>query len=112
MAARLRAARLASTFPGERTADLVVHVEDLRADEETRLGRPVTWEQALKLMVQRYRLQPAPRPAATTRSATLGASDLIAGDGVTDQSRRGQKNPLGRRHPLRREWRRSRNRAS
>ncbi|HWE62497.1 MAG TPA: universal stress protein [Chloroflexota bacterium] len=55
MAARIRAARLNTSFPGERTADLVVHVEDLRQAEEARLGRPVSWEEALQLMVDRYR---------------------------------------------------------
>ena len=55
MAHRLRVARLGTTFPGERTADLVVHVEELRAQEEARLGRPVSWEEALQLLVTRYR---------------------------------------------------------
>lgn len=55
MAVRLRAARLANSFPGERTADMVVHVEDLRAAEEKRLGRPVSWEEALQLLMTRYR---------------------------------------------------------
>ena len=51
-AMRLRAVRLSHSFPGERTADLVVHVEDMRAGEEARLRRPVRWEEALDLMVQ------------------------------------------------------------
>lgn len=55
MAARLRAARLVHSFPGERSADLVVHVEDLREEEEARRGRPVSWEEALEQMVRRYR---------------------------------------------------------
>jgi hypothetical protein len=55
MAARLRAARLANSFPGERTADLVVHVDDLRLHEEAQLERPVSWEEALDLMLRRYR---------------------------------------------------------
>jgi hypothetical protein len=55
MAARLRAAQLGRLFPGERTADLVVHLADLRAAEEERLGHPISWEEALDLLRQRYR---------------------------------------------------------
>jgi hypothetical protein len=55
MAARLRAAQLGRCFPGERTADLVVHLADLRAAEEERLARPVSWQEALDLLLQRYR---------------------------------------------------------
>jgi hypothetical protein len=55
MAARLRAAQLSRLFPGERTADLVVHLADLRAAEEERLGHPVSWEEALELLLRRYR---------------------------------------------------------
>lgn len=55
MAARIRAARLNSIFPGERTADLVVHVEDLRQAEERRSDHDVRWEEALQLFVDRYR---------------------------------------------------------
>ena len=55
MAARLRAAQLGRLFPGERTADLVVHLADLRAAEEERLGRPVSWQEALDLLLRRYR---------------------------------------------------------
>jgi hypothetical protein len=55
MAARLRAAQLGRLFPGERTADLVVHLADLRAAEEERLARPVSWQEALDLFLRRYR---------------------------------------------------------
>jgi hypothetical protein len=68
MAGRLRSVRLANSFPGERTADLVVHVEDLRGEEEARQGRPISWEEALELMVQRYR--------SSRRHARLRLPDL------------------------------------
>ena len=55
VAARLRAARLTRLFPGERTADLVVHLADLRDAEERRQGRPVSREEALGRMLSRYR---------------------------------------------------------
>jgi hypothetical protein len=55
MAARLRAAQLGRLFPGERTADLVVHLADLQAAEEERLARPVSWQEALDLFLRRYR---------------------------------------------------------
>jgi len=54
-AARLRAARLTRLFPGERTADLFVHLADLREAEERRQGRPVSREEALERMLSRYR---------------------------------------------------------
>src|SRR5207245_1277528 len=39
MAAQLRRAQLTRLFPGERTAELVVHLADLRAADEQRRGR-------------------------------------------------------------------------
>jgi nucleotide-binding universal stress UspA family protein len=55
MAGRLRSAQLARLFPGERTADLLVHLADLREAESARQGREISWEEALSQMLQRYR---------------------------------------------------------
>lgn len=55
LADRLRAAQLESLFPGERTADMLVHLADLRAAEEEFLGRPVSWDEALEKMLVRFR---------------------------------------------------------
>lgn len=55
LAGRLRSAQLARLFPGERTADLLVHLSDLRASESERLGRDVSWEDALSKLLHRYR---------------------------------------------------------
>jgi nucleotide-binding universal stress UspA family protein len=68
MAARIRAARLNSSFPGERTADLVVHVEDLRREYQRVTGAAVSWEEALRWLVARYR---SSRRAARLRLPNL-----------------------------------------
>lgn len=68
MAARIRAVRLNSSFPGERTADLVVHVEDLRREYQRATGKAVRWEEALRWLVARYR---SSRRAARLRLPNL-----------------------------------------
>jgi nucleotide-binding universal stress UspA family protein len=55
LAGRLRSSQLARLFPGERTADLLVHLADLREAESARQGREVSWDEALSEMLQRYR---------------------------------------------------------
>jgi len=55
VATQVREARLGSLFPGERTADLFVHLADSRAAEEEFMGRPLPWEEALERMMTRYR---------------------------------------------------------
>src|SRR5262249_28998529 len=55
LAGRLRAAQLTRLFPGERTADLLVHLADLREAEKARLGREVSWDEALTHLLRRYR---------------------------------------------------------
>jgi nucleotide-binding universal stress UspA family protein len=46
MAQRIRARRLGQSFPGERTADILLRLRDFRA-EEARLGHEVSWDAAL-----------------------------------------------------------------
>jgi nucleotide-binding universal stress UspA family protein len=48
---RIRALRLNRYFAGERSADIVVRVADHRAAESARLGRTVTWDEALASFV-------------------------------------------------------------
>ncbi len=55
LAVKLRAAQLTRLFPGERTADLFVHLSDLRAREEARQHRAVSYGEALRAMLARYR---------------------------------------------------------
>lgn len=44
---RIRALHLNRYFPGERSADIVVRVDDHRRAESDRLGRELTWDEAL-----------------------------------------------------------------
>jgi nucleotide-binding universal stress UspA family protein len=44
---KIRARRLNEHFPGERTADVVLRIADHRRMESQRLGRPLTWDEAL-----------------------------------------------------------------
>jgi nucleotide-binding universal stress UspA family protein len=54
MARRIRALGLARYFPGERTADILVHVADFRRQEQARLGRPLRWDEALDQFVKAF----------------------------------------------------------
>lgn len=54
MAQRIRALGLARCFPGERTADILVHVADFREQEQARLGRPVGWDEALTRFAETF----------------------------------------------------------
>jgi hypothetical protein len=55
LAARLRSAQLGGIFPGERTADLLVHLAEFRATEEEFLGRSIPWDDALDMWLKRLR---------------------------------------------------------
>ena len=56
---KLRRAQLTRIFPGERTADLFVHLDDLRAREAEHQGHradhQIDYEDALRMMLARYR---------------------------------------------------------
>ncbi|MBI3973759.1 MAG: universal stress protein [Chloroflexi bacterium] len=61
MAQRIRSRRLGHSFPGERTADILMRLRDFRR-EEARLGHEVAWDAALEHFVIAYgRRQPRRR---------------------------------------------------
>jgi len=59
LAIKLRRAQLTRIFPGERTADLFVHLDDLHAREAEHQGHradhQIDYEDALRMMLARYR---------------------------------------------------------
>ncbi len=61
---RLRSLRLAQYFPGERTADVFLRLWEHRQAESARLGRPLTWDDALQSFVAAQRAQGSVRRAA------------------------------------------------
>jgi len=72
MAGRIRARRFNRVFMGERSADILVRIADLRAEETQRQGRerPIPWEEALDRLATACGL---PRPPFWQRLLAPGS---------------------------------------